>query len=392
MQAERVSMKGRNFTIVLIANVVMGSAMPMLVLLGALAGAVLAPVPLLATAPPSIQMIAGIAAALVQSRYMARRGRQAGFLLAGGLAVVGGLLGALALVRGSFSLLMFAHALMGGALVGVGFLRFVAAEVVTEEWRAHAMSVTLASGLFAALAGPALFSATRDALAPVPFAGAYLAIAGLGAAGMVVVAGLRGLEPVQAVAAPGRGETLAILRRAPVATAILAAAGSTALMVLMMVPTPLAMIDCGFGERQAADVIRWHVVAMFAPGFFTGSLLKRFGNVTVVRAGFAFFALAALVAALDVRIGHFYVGLILLGLAWNFGFTGATAMLQEAANPAERGRAQGINDMMVAAASSLASLASGAVYAGLGWMAISLAIVPVALLGVLALRGRVVTA
>jgi len=364
----------------------------MLILLGALAGAYLAPVPALATAPPSAQMIAGIVAALLLSRFMARHGRRAGFVLAGGLAVAGGVLGAVALVRDSFALLIVAHGLMGGALVGVGFFRFVAAEVVAEAWRPHAMSVTLASGLFAALAGPALFAGAKDVLAPVPFAGAYLAIAGLGAAGMVIVAGLRGLEPARAAPAPGRGETLAILRRGPVATAILAAAGSTALMVLMMVPTPLAMVGCGFGEGQAADVIRWHVVAMFAPGFFTGSLLKRFGNGTVVRAGFALFVLAALITALDIQLGNFYVGLIVLGLAWNFGFTGATAMLQEAVTPEERGRAQGVNDMTVAAASALASLASGAVYAGLGWMAISLAIVPVALLAIIALRGRAMAA
>ena len=379
-------MINRNFSIVILANVIMGAAMPMLILLGALAGGYLAPVASLATAPPSAQMITGIVAALLISQFMARHGRRAGFLLSAGLTVAGGSLGAVALLQSSFTLLILAHVLLGAALTGVNFFRFVAAEVVSDDWKPQAMSITLASGLFAALLGPGLFAMTKDHLSPVPFAGAYMAIAGLGLVGGLLVAGLNGLGPVEAARQPQRGDTLAILRRGPVITAILAAAVSMALMVLMMVPTPLAMVDCGFGEGQAADVIRWHVVAMFAPGFFTGSLLKRFGNVRVVQAGFVLFLVAALIAALDVRIGNFYLSLIVLGVAWNFGYTGGTAMLQSALNEAEKGRIQGLNDMLVAIAASLASLSSGAIYAGLGWTALSVAVLPVAMLAILAVR------
>ena len=381
-------MINRNFSIVILANVIMGAAMPMLILLGALAGGYLAPTPSLATAPPSMQMIAGIGAALFISQFMARHGRRAGFLLSAGLVIAGGVLGALALMNSSFTMLIVAHILLGAALTGVNFFRFVAAEVVSDGWKPQAMSITLASGLFAALLGPSVFAVAKDYLAPMPFAGAYMAIAGLGVVGGVLVAGLHGLGAVTARQGAQWGDTLAILRRGPVMSAIFASAASMALMLLMMVPTPLAMVGCGFGEGQAADVIRWHVIAMFAPGFFTGSLLKRFGNIRVVQAGFALFLLAALVAALDVRIGNFYIGLILLGLAWNFGYTGGTAMLQSAVTEAEKGRIQGVNDMLVAVAASLASLASGVVYAGLGWTAISVAILPVAVLAILALPRR----
>lgn len=381
-------MINRNFSLVILGNVVLGAAMPMLIILGALAGGHLAPVPSLATAPPSAQMIAGIGAALMISQFMARHGRRAGFLLGAGLVVIGGMLGAFALMRSSFGLLMLAHVVLGGALTGVNFFRFVAAEVVAREWRPQAMSITLASGLFAALLGPTLFDLTKDQLSPVPFAGAYLAIAGLGVVGAGLVAGLQGLGAAPVRASVPRGETLAILRRGPVAMAIFAAAVSMALMVLMMVPTPLAMIGCGFGEAQAADVIRWHVVAMFAPGFFTGALITRFGAIRVVQAGFVLFGVAAVIAMLDVRIGNFYAGLIVLGLAWNFGYTGGTALLQDAVTEAEKGRVQGINDMLVATAASLASLGSGAVYAGLGWAAIAVATLPVVALAMIIVRGR----
>lgn len=373
-------MLNRNFSLVILANIVLGAAMPMLIILGALAGNQLAPATALATVPPSMQMVAGVIAATPISMFMARYGRRAGFLVGAALMVAGGIAGTLALLQSSFAGLIAAHVLLGAALICVGFFRFVAAEVVSLKWKPQAMSITLASGLFAALLGPELFNLAKDTFAPIPFAGAYMAIAGLGVAGAVLVAGLRGLAPMDPPGADvPRAGTLSILRRGPVALAVLASAASTALMLLMMVPTPLAMIGCGFGESDASDVIRWHVVAMFAPGFFTGAIIKRFGGVRVVCAGFALFALSALVAIEGIGLGNFYLALILLGVAWNFGYIGGSHLLQTALADTEKGRIQGVNDTLVALASALASLASGAVYAGIGWTAISAAILPVAL-------------
>ena len=259
-------MLSRNFILILLANVILGAAMPMLIILGGLAGGWLAPQSWLSTAPPSAQMLAGIGVATPISLFMGRYGRAAGFSLGAVLVIAGGLLGVTAIHLHSFALLCLAHVVLGAALICVGYFRFAAAEVVGDCHKAQAISLTLASGLVAALVGPQLFTMAKDALAPLPFAGAYLAIAALGVVGLLPVMTLK--IPVVRTSAPlhTKASGWAVLLANPkVVLAIGVAAISQAMMVLLMTPTPLAMVGCGFSENQAADVIRWHVVAMFAP-------------------------------------------------------------------------------------------------------------------------------
>ena len=365
-------MLNRNFTLILLGNVILGSAMPMLIILGGLAGAWLAPQSWLATAPPSAQMIAGIAVASPISLFMGRFGRRAGFLLGAVALTFGAILVVLALYIQSFVLLCLAHVALGAALICVNYFRFAASEAVAEEHRPQAISFTLASGLIAALIGPELFSWSKDALAPTPLAGAYAAMSVLGILGAVPVLCLKMQKTQTTRTQQDSISVREILARNPrIAVAIGVAALSQAMMVLLMTPTPLAMIGCGFMDDQAADVIRWHVVAMFAPGFFTGSLIKRFGPERIAAIGIALLLFSALVAVARLELLNFYVALIVLGVGWNFGFVSGTHMLQSTLSDQERPLIQGANDTILAISSSTASLLSGALYAGIGWVGLA---------------------
>jgi predicted MFS family arabinose efflux permease len=245
----------------------------------------------------------------------------------------------------------------------------------------------LTSGLVAALLGPEVFARSQDALVPLPFAGAYGAITGLALIGILPLLFVRGLgaAPRSEAGTTATLDLRAVLKRRPVALAILAGAISQGVMVLLMVPTPIVMVGCGFDATTGAQVVGWHVVAMFAPSFVTGFLIKRFGAAAIVHLGLALLAVAALIAASGLTLGHFYVSLIVLGVGWNFGFIGATSMLSDALAPEERAAAQGINDTAIALASAVAAFASGALVAGFGWTALTLASLPVLVATALAL-------
>ena len=368
-----------NFGLLLGANAILGTALPMMIVLGGLAGLILAPAEGLATLPTSVSTLAGLFAAAPFSLFMGRYGRQAGFVLGTVFAAAGGAAGLWAMMQGSFILLLTGHFLLGAALACFQFFRFAAAEVVPDRWRSVAISLMLTSGLIAALVGPEVFARTQDALVPIPFAGAYGAITGLAVLGVLPLLFLRGLG---ASAAPKTGastrlDVLAVLRRRPVALAIFAGAISQGVMVLLMVPTPIVMVGCGFDATTGAQVVGWHVVAMFAPSFVTGFLIKQFGASAIVYLGLALLAVAAAIAASGLTLGHFYISLIVLGVCWNFGFIGATSMLTDALVPEERASVQGINDTAIALASAVAAFASGAVVAGFGWATLTLASLPI---------------
>ena len=383
----------RNFGLIILSNSLLGAPMPMLIILGGLAGLFLAPASELATIPVSVQILAGLLAAAPVSLFMGKYGRRAGFLLGALFAIAGGLIGAAALFLASFVMLCVGHALLGAALASFQYFRFAAAEAAQESWRPTAISITLASGLFAALIGPEIFVQTKDTFAAVPYAGAYAAIAVIGLVGCLPVLGinLNEAEAATADAAEPAAHWTEIIRRRPVWVAILCAAISFGVMTLLMTPTALAMVGCGFSETQASDVIRWHVIAMFAPGFFTGALISRFGTGVIVAIGLGLLGVSAVVAIAGITLVNFYVALILLGVGWNFGFIGGTTMLAEALAPAERPVVQGINDTLIALASTIASFSAGALIASVSWAAVGMAAFPMlalalAGLGVLYLR------
>jgi predicted MFS family arabinose efflux permease len=348
----------------------------MLILLGVLAGQSLAPSQALATLPASIQILAGIIVAIPISVYMGKAGRRKGFLLGACIMIVGGLSAAFALSVGSFILLCLAHLILGAALIALNFFRFAAAESVPDHWKANAIGFLLASGLVAALVGPLIYTHFKDALLPIPFAGAYIALAGLGLLGCIPLSLMGKMMPKSVVPTTGtQTKTLSnkheILTRPIVLLAIATAAIAQATMVILMIPTPLAMESLGHEGHHSANVIRWHVVAMFAPGFFTGSLITRFGSMKIISTGFVLLIASGFVALQGPELVNFYVSLVLLGAGWNFGFIGGTYLLQSSLAEDERPLIQGINDTLLAIASSLASLSSGVLYAGFGWQTLA---------------------
>ncbi len=378
-----------NYLGLLAANTILGTSMPMLIILGGLAGLMLAPSTALATLPASLQALVGLMAAAPFSLLMGKRGRKTGFVVGIICAVIGALLGVWAFYAGSFLLLCIAHLALGAASTCFQYFRFAAAEVVSPAWQPVAISLMLTSGLIAAFVGPQVFIFAKDALAPIPLAGAYAALAVLSVLGLIPLALTKLPMPASTAAQSLRDRiaSLKVLNRKPVRLAVGLGAVSQGIMMFLMVPTPLAMIGCGFSEAVAGDVIRWHVVAMFAPSFFTGFLIKRFGVNPIAYLGLALLIAASIAALLGLTSLHFYGALILLGVGWNFGFIGATTMLANAVAEDEKAVVQGANDTMIALVSTLCAFAAGALVAGFGWAILAAASLAL-LLGASALFGQ----
>ena len=234
----------------------------------------------------------------------------------------------------------------------------------------------MAGGTVAAVLGPLLARATTELFAPVMFAGCFAAVAVLGALTGLAMCGLDPLRPLLRPGGPP-GRPLAEIARQPAAvTAFLAALVAYVTMNLLMTATPLAMVACGFGFAESATVIQWHVLGMFAPSFVTGPLIARLGARRVVLAGAALMAGCVAVSLAGVRLAHFAVGLLLLGVGWNFMFLGATTLLTACYAEAEKAKVQGLNDFLVFAAVSISATASGALHHLLGWQALNLLVVP----------------
>ncbi|MDH3263090.1 MAG: MFS transporter, partial [Paracoccaceae bacterium] len=257
-----------------------------------------------------------------------------------------------------------------------------AADTADDDFRPKAISYVMAGGLVSAVFGPQLVKATADAMV-VPFLGTYLAVIGINLVGALLFLLLDMPAPRRPAAGAPRGRSrLELLTTPRIAVAVICASVSYALMNLVMTSTPLAVVGCGFEKVNAADVVTAHVLAMFAPSFFTGHLIARFGAEKIVATGLAILAGAGAVGFSGVNLEQFFLALILLGIGWNFGFIGATAMLAAAHAPEERGRMQGMNDMIVFGSVTLASLSSGGLMncsGGTpqeGWSAVNLAMVP----------------
>lgn len=362
-----------SYLALLMANTILGAALPMTIIMAGLAGLMLAPSTALATLPASLSTLAGFLAAAPFSLLMGKRGRKIGFATGGACAIFGSLIGVWSLFTGSFILLCIAHLALGAAIACYQYFRFAAAEIVSAEWQPVAISLILTSGLIAALVGPQIFIVAKDALAPIPLAGVYLALAFLSLIGLIPLALTKLAAPTSSPqqSFKQRFAALSVLKHEPVRLAVGLGAVSQGVMVFLMVPTPLAMIGCGFSEAVAGDVIRWHVVAMFAPSFFTGFLIKRFGAQPIATTGLALLSVSSIGALSGLTSLHFYGSLILLGIGWNFAFIAATTMLTNSVSDGEKALVQGADDTVIALVSTLAAFAAGAIIAGFGWAALA---------------------
>ena len=372
----------RNVVVLVLAQAILGAQLPVNFIIGGLAGQILAPNPCIATLPISLIVLGSALSARPLSGFMQRHGRRPGFILAVICGALGALVQAMGLWQGSFLLFCSGSLLTGVYMAAHGFYRFAATDTAPPEFEARAISWVMAGGLAAAIIGPALVRWTNDITA-VPFLGSYAAIMLLNLLGPLIFAFLDIPRPPAPPSGPQQGRPLSeILRLPQVAVAMICGMVAYSLMNLVMTSTPLAVVGCGFAPENAADIVSAHVLAMYAPAFFTGALIARFGPVAIVATGLAILMAAGAVGLSGVELTQFFLALVLLGIGWNFGYIGATAMLARAHRPEERGRVQGVNDLFVFGGVFLASLSSGGLMncsggtPQAGWSAVNLAMIP----------------
>lgn len=335
-----------------------------------LVGTMLAPDPALATVPVSTFVLGLWIGTLPVGAIAKRWGRLAAFEIGTLFGLLAGLLCGAAVIHASFPL--FCAGTLCGGLYGAAHqsYRFAAADTASDAFKPKAVSWVLAGGVMAGVFGPQLIIATKDMLPEYGFAASYLAQAVVAVVAAAVLLLVR--FPVPAVG-QGRGPAgparpVAVIFRQPrLITAVICGLASYATMNLMMTAAPVAMLACSHSVTDAALGLQWHVMAMYAPSFVTGSLIARFGSTRVIAAGLALTAAAAGTAWAGTSLAHFWIALILLGVGWNFAFVGATALVTACHTPAERNKVQAVNDFFVFGAMAIGSFSSGAMLARHGW-------------------------
>ncbi len=346
-----------------------------------LVGLSLAPLGWMATLPVVGYVVGGALSTGLVARTQSRFGRQASFQIGLAVALLSALLCAYAAFNRDFWLLVVATVVAGYYSANGQLYRFAAAELAAPAFREKAVSLVLAGGLLGAIVGPNLATRTKTLFA-VPFAGAYIALAVVAGIAMVLMAGMR-FPPVPATPKghDGGRPLLEIMRQPVFIVATTGAALGFGVMNLLMAATPLAMQVCGFPFEDAALVLEWHVIGMFAPGFFTGHLIKRFGPLPIMGMGVALNAACIVVALSGVELRQFLIALFLLGVGWNFLFTGSTTLSLRSYRPEEKDRAQAAINFCVFALMALTSFASGALVTTQGWALLNYcSLVPVALM------------
>jgi MFS family permease len=346
-----------------------------------LVGLSLAPYGWMATLPVMGYVVGGALATPLVAWTQRLYGRKGSFLIGLVVAAVSALLCFYAAWSKNFILLVAATVVGGYYNANAQLYRFAAAELALPSFKEKAVSLVLAGGLIGAVAGPNLAAATRT-LTATPFAGAYLALAGVALLGLLVLAFID--FPAHKVAAKSQGgrPLMEIMKQPVFIVAALGSALGYGVMNLLMAATPLAMQTCGLPFSDAALVLEWHVIGMFAPGFFTGSLIKRFGTLHIMGVGVLLNALCIAIALSGVELHQFLIALFLLGVGWNFLFTGATTLALDAYTPEEKDKAQGALNFCVFVVLALSSFASGVLVTTQGWALLNWgSTVPVALTG-----------
>lgn len=370
----------QNAIILAVTQALYGCSTIVLFATGGLVGTILATDRGLATLPITMFVIGTALTTIPASLLMRRIGRRNGFILGASSGAVGALTCAFAIHVGSFWLFACAALLQGVYQAFSQYFRFAAADFASPAFRPKAISWVLAGGIAGALLVPGIIGTTKDIFGPALFIGTYLfsAFTALVSIGVLM---LLDNPPILKGDAEGASRPLLqILRQPRLIAAILAGMTAYGVMNFVMTATPIAMVDCGFSVESSAWVIQWHALAMFAPSFFTGHLITRFGVDRIVLIGMALLILSAIAGLAGISFAHFSVGLILLGLGWNFGYIGGTAIVTESYLPAEKSKVQALNDFTVFVTVATASLVSGKILSAAGWEAVNWSIFPAVLL------------
>lgn len=333
---------------------------------GAVVGDMLAPTRTLATLPVSVFVVGMALCTLPLGAVAERYGRRIAFLLGASCGILAGLIAFLAILRASFPLFCVATFFGGIYAAMVLSFRFAAADCAAPERRARALSAVMAGGVFAGVIGPQLVTHTMNLWPPYLFAATFVGQAVVAAFSAIILAGVELPRPTAADRSAGR--PLAVIARQPrFILAVICGVVSYLLMNFVMTSAPLAMKFCGLSQNSANLGLQWHVIAMYAPSFWTGRLISRFGASVIVAVGLALIAASSSVGLLGIDVAHFWATLSLLGIGWNFGFIGASAMVLECHRPAEKARVQSLNDFVVFGTMTLGSFLSGGLLSSFGW-------------------------
>jgi MFS family permease len=342
---------------------------------GSIVGASLSPDISLATVPLSMYVL-GLAAGTLPTGAISRRyGRRTAFIIGTGCGVITGLLGAFAILHASFWL--FCGATFLGGLYGAvsQSYRFAAADGASAAYRPKAVSWVMAGGVFAGVLGPQLVQWTMNIWPPYLFAFSFVVQAVVALVAMAVLSGIDAPKPAAADLHGGR-PLLEIVRQPRFIAAALCGVIAYPMMNLVMTSAPLAMKMCGLSVSDSNFGIQWHIVAMYGPSFFTGSLIARFGAQRIVATGLLLEAAAATIGLSGITAMHFWATLIVLGVGWNFGFVGASALVLETHRPQEKNKVQAFNDFLVFGMMAVGSFSSGQLLANFGWSAVNLVVYP----------------
>ncbi|MDO9012510.1 MAG: MFS transporter [Gallionella sp.] len=380
----------RNVLLLAISQALMLSVVVMAMALGAILGGGLAPDKGYATLPIAVMVIGTAIASMPAAILMRRFGRRTGFLTGAALGLAGSLLCAFALQQRSFALFVSGHLLLGSYQGFANYYRFAAAEATEASHTSRAIAWVIAGGVVAAFLGPQLGQWGRDWVSDGLFVGSYLAQGALSLVSLAILSQLR-LKPVAVAHSVAARPLPEILSQPVLQLAILGAAIGYAVMIMVMTATPLAILGCGLPGASVTPVIQWHVVGMFAPSFFTGSLIRRYGAPQVMQIGFVLLLGHVVITLLGIEFLHFLSALILLGVGWNFAFIGGTTLLTQTYRPSEQFKIQAINEFTIFGLAAVATLSAGWLYDRFGWITLNLTVVPllaIALLATLPLARR----
>jgi MFS family permease len=370
----------RNALVLAVTQALAGANNTVMLATGAIVGAMLAPDKIFATVPVTVYVIGMWLGTLPVGALAQRFGRRTAFQIGTLFGVLTGLLGCLAILRGSFFIFNVGAFFSGLYAAAHMAYRFAAADTASDAFKPKAISWVLIGGIFAAIIGPQLVIHTKELWQPYLFAASFLA-----QAAVAVIAG--GVLMLLNIPTPprakdgGHGRPITeILRQPRFLVAVVCGIASYSMMNMVMTSAPLAMVECNHTVTDATLGLQWHVLGMFAPSFITGSLIVRYGGERVIVTGFAFLLVSAGVSIAGITLWHFWIGLILLGVGWNFAFVGATSMVTQCHRPEERTRVQSFNDFLVFGSMAIGSFVSGNVLALFGWVAVNQIVFPVVLL------------
>ncbi|WP_313298960.1 MFS transporter [Diaphorobacter sp.] len=367
----------RNLGLLIAAQSLGGASPPIIISLGGLVGQQLSSNPTATTLPVSLYQLGLALSTLPAAWLMNRMGRRMTYMIGALMGAMSGAVAAQGIAQSDFVMFCIGTSLAGFYAACVQSYRFAAADAVSDtSHQARAISRIMIGGLIAGIIGPQVVIWTRDSLPATPFAGSFYSQAALALLALPLVAMLRLPKTANKVIA-GEARPLSEIARTP-QFIVAAAAGvvSYGLMAFLMTAAPMAMVGCGHTVGEAALGIQWHVLSMFAPSFFTGRLINRFGNRNITSLGLLMIGGAGVLALLGLDLFHFWGSLILLGVGWNFGFIGATSMVTECYRPAERAKVQALNDFLVFGTVAVASFGSGQLLHTVGWNGINIGMLP----------------